>query len=80
MPRYTVDVKAFISLDVIADNERDAQEVADAFVENCLTADHETVRGYNDGLDNPIGVVVPAIIEPAVDGESDVDLSYEEES
>lgn len=74
MPKYSVDVKAFIAFEVEAENEDDARAVADAFVENCLVAEHATVEGYNEGLDDPIGAVVPSEIVPSVDGETDVIL------
>ena len=73
MPQYEVDVKAFINVTVRADSPEDARIVADAFVENGLWASPEGVRSYNEGTDNPIGVVVPKEYEPAVDGDSVVE-------
>jgi hypothetical protein len=78
MPRYTVDVKAFVSFDVDAPTEADARIAADAFVENCLTASHATVEGYNSGLpEDTVGRIVPSEISPSVDGETDVEETDE---
>lgn len=78
MPTYQVDVKAFISVSVEAATEEAAREAADAFVESCLTAEYHTIIGYNEGLDNPIGTIVPGDCMPCVDGVSDVQMVDEE--
>ena len=73
MPQFDVDVKAFINITVRADSRDEARTVADTFVENCLSATPNTVRGYNLGLpEDTLGVVVPKVYELAVDGVSDV--------
>ncbi|HQC72056.1 MAG TPA: hypothetical protein PLE42_04980 [Candidatus Competibacteraceae bacterium] len=72
MPRYIVDAKAFISLEVDADDPAAARLVAEAFIENGMMVFPATVAGYNAGLDNPVGTVVPSEIAPMVDGLADV--------
>lgn len=49
MAKFSVDVKAFIKVDVEAENEDEARRIADSFVENLSPADGY-VGGYNQGL------------------------------
>ena len=74
MPKFTVDVKAFISVTVLADTEADARTAADAFAEG-LSPTPDYIIGWNSGLpEDAVGRVDPDETgEWAVDGESDVE-------
>lgn len=76
MPKFTVDVKAFFSVPVEAENEDDARRFADIFVEEMMEATEAAQQGYNDGLpDDAIGklTLYACPITAGIDGESDVD-------
>jgi hypothetical protein len=73
MPKYSVDVKAFISVEVEAPDEATARAAADLFVENLSPTNHY-IAGYSGQL-KEFGE--PAIITENtasfdVDGESEV--------
>lgn len=72
MPRYTVDVKAFFSIEVEAPNAAQARCAADAAIEDLMVADENTLAGYNEGRETG-SHIVPQQIHPAIDGVSDVD-------
>lgn len=77
MARYTVDVKAFYSITVEAENEDDARRVADTFVENVMCAESATCDGYNEGLpSDAVGKIIPGDYGPDIDGESEVEDDY----
>lgn len=73
MPKFRVDVKAFFSVEVKAENAEDAMTMADAFVESVMVADANTITGWQSSLENPIGTVLPQEIGAAVDDGSDVE-------
>lgn len=74
MPKYAVDVKAFISVQVVAPNEDAARKAAELFVDN-LTPSTEYIKGYA-AQQTEFGE--PAVIHEDtgcfdVDGDSEVD-------
>lgn len=81
MPKFNVDVKAFINVTVEADDKRDARRVADAFVENAMFASEQLVAGYNEGLPkDAVGRIVPGEYGPSVDGTSEVERADEDDN
>lgn len=73
MPRFNVDVKAFVNLSVEAHDEESARIAADAFVEEGMVVTKAQIEGYNAELDDPVGKVVPDTYALSVDGYSDVE-------
>lgn len=79
MRKYTVDVKAFVNVTVLANSKAEARRVADAFVENAMTISEQEVLGYNSGLpEDTVGTINPAEYGPCVDGTSEVELEDED--
>ncbi|SFJ48645.1 hypothetical protein SAMN03159338_1529 [Sphingomonas sp. NFR04] len=74
MPRYNVDVKAFISVAVEAPDEASARAAADLFVEN-LSPTGSYIRGYSDQLKEfgEAALVLDSTGTFDVDGESEVE-------
>lgn len=65
MPKFNVDVKAFISVAIEADNEARARELADSFVES-LSPSSDFICGYN-------GQQSEGTIDPDETGGFDID-------
>ena len=79
MPRFTVDVKAFINLTVEAADWMEARSKANSFVETCLSPTQLEVEGYNSVLPDGEARVIPYDYTMSVDGESEVEECLEEE-
>lgn len=76
MPRYTVDVKAFITVTVEAPNENAARDAADSYVQtSCSPSPEETQAWANimQDFENPAWPVSAG--DFSVDGFSEVELA-----
>jgi hypothetical protein len=80
MPLYCVDVKAFISITVEAEDEASARAAADNYVETSLAPSPCEIDGWNqvrrDECNDPCRIVRTGGL--AVDGESEVDVAEDE--
>lgn len=75
MPKFDVDVKAFISITVEAENEDQAREIADNYVEASLSPAEDEVEAWNS-VSEQSGKIVSAG-DWGVDGDSDVEPAWE---
>ena len=80
MPLYSVDVKAFISITVEADDEDAARSAADNYVETALSPSECEIDGWNEVRQNECDDNCRIVRTGgfAVDGQSDVDDAEEE--
>lgn len=81
MPKFTVDVKAFISVHVEAPDRQAARAAADLFVEN-LSPTTPYIQGYSDQL-KEFGEAALILDETGgfdIDGDSYVDGVTDEEA
>lgn len=76
MPRYTVDVKAFITVTVEAPDENAARDAADSYVQtSCSPSEEETCAWADVGRREGEDVWPVSAGEFCVDGFSEVELA-----
>lgn len=72
MPKYAVDIKAFINIEIEADNAADARAEAERLVESC-EPDSNFIDGWNSVQRQNGGALILETGCFAIDGESEVD-------
>lgn len=76
MPRYTVDVKAFITVTVEAPDENEARDAADHYVQtSCSPSEHELEAWANIMQEEGSDAWPVSAGDFVVDGFSEVDLA-----
>jgi len=73
MPKYIVDVKAFISIEVEADSEDAARSAADDYVEICLSPNEDEVNAWNQVQEEDDDPPILSASVWTVDGYSEVE-------
>lgn len=73
MSKYTVDVKALISIEVEADNEDAARSAADDYVETCLSPNEDEVNAWNQVQEEDDAPPILSASVWTVDGYSEVE-------
>lgn len=76
MPRYKVDVKAFINITVEAESKSEAARTANDYVQDGLTPDEFEFEGWNQSLKyNEETASIVSTTGFVVDGYPDVELA-----
>lgn len=74
MPMFDVDVKAFISITVEADDENEARDAANHYVETSLSPSDMEIAGWNEAqAEEGVTTKITDAAGWGVDGESEVE-------
>ena len=74
MPRYSIDAKAFINIEVDAKNELAAKIMASRFLESALTMDGASIKRRNASDRSGAGIIIPQDYCATIDGDMSAEL------